>query len=190
MQKMKKKTYQVADLPFTAVSSRDFVKEPPAEEIRKRIRQVIRKEAPITEWLLIKRVINSFDIWKAGSSVQAYMKDILDSMDLPRTAEHTGPVYWKKQDDAVSYADYRVFGKDDLACRDVMQVPTAEMANAMAAVLAAKEPLAYKQLVRETAALMGYTRMGTNVRSCMDYAVQYGVKKKIIKEKKDGYVLK
>lgn len=190
MQKMKKKTYQVADLPFTAVSSRDFVKEPPAEEIRKRIRQVIRKEAPVTEWLLVKRVINSFDIWKAGTSVQACMKDVLDSMDLPETVEHTGPVYWKKQEDPASYAEYRVFGKDDLACRDVMQVPTAEMANAVAAVLAREGILPYEKLVRETASLMGYTRMGTNVRSCMDYAVQYGVKKKIITEKKDGYVLK
>ena len=174
MQKMKKKTYQVADLPFTAVSSRDFVKEPPAEEIRKRIRQVIRKEAPITEWLLIKRVINSFDIWKAGSSVQVCMKDILDSMDLPRTAEYTGPVYWKKQEDAGSYADYRLFGKDDLACRDVMQVPTAEMANAVAAVLAAEGILPYDQLVKKTAETTGYSRMVSHLSACVGQAVKTG----------------
>ncbi|MBR4162375.1 MAG: DUF3320 domain-containing protein [Solobacterium sp.] len=190
MSSFKKKIYQVTDLPFTSVSSKDFLENPPVAEIKKRIQTVIKKEAPITEWLLIKRVINSFDIWRSGSSIKELMTDVLLSMPLAKTAEHNDSVYWKKQSDPASYNEYRIFGNDDLSCRDVMQVPEAELANALCAVLSEKGSLPYDELTRETAALMGYTKMGSNVKACMDNAVKYSVKHKKIQKKKELYALK
>ncbi len=190
MPSVKQKIYQVTDLPFTSISSKEFLDNPPVDEIKKRIQKVIQKEAPITEWLLIKRVINSFNVWRAGSSVKELMTEILLSMPLTKTAEHNDFVYWKKKTDPASYNEYRIFGNDDLSCRDVLQVPEAELANALCAVISEKGSLSYDVLTRETAALMGYTKMGSNVKACMDNAIQYSIKHKKIQKKKELYALK
>ena len=85
------------------------------------------------------------------------------------------------------YNVYRLFGAYDLTCRDVLYVPDIEIANA-AASIAAKEALAYEDLARQTAALMGYTRMGTNVAAGMKRGIAYAVKTKRISVKSGKYV--
>lgn len=174
MAAIKESVYIVADLPFTACSSADFLAGAEDQEIRRRIRTVIKTEAPITEWLLIKRVINSFDIWKAGSNIRTMMISILADMNLHSSVEYDTVIFWKRTQNPASYSEYRLFGKDDLSCRDVTNVPVPEIANAMAAVLKKNGSMEYEELARAAAELLGYSRMGSNVREAMQHAAEYG----------------
>ena len=151
---------------------------------------VIEEEAPVTEWLLIKRVINSFNIWKAGSSIRTYMERILSGMDLDKTLDDDAVIYWKVVQDPASYSLYRLFGRDELACRDALQVPAAEFANAMLAVLKKQSVMTADELKRETAQLMGYTRMGSNVSDKVNQALKLNVKYKRIKISADSCILR
>ena len=175
MAAVKEKTYIVTDLPFTPCGLQHFLDGSVDDEIRQRIRSVLKTEAPITEWLLIKRVINSFDIHKAGNNVRTLMISILTDMDLKTTIEYNTPVFWKRGQLPETYSVYRLFGKDDVACRDVTNVPVPEIANAMCAVLKAGGNMEYEELARKTAELLGYSRMGSNVREAMHQAAEYGV---------------
>lgn len=179
-------TYEICDLPFTSVTSEELLSGEFDTEIRKRIKAVVAREAPICEWLLIKRVINSFDLYKAGARIKAHMDEILHSMKLNVIADQSGPVYWKTAMKPVSYSTYRLFGAYDLTCRDVLYVPDVEIANA-AAFVASKEGLDYENLARKTAALLGYTRMGTNVSAGMKRGIAYAVKTKRILIRKGQY---
>ena len=84
------KTYAISDLPFTSVSSDELLSGELNAEIEKRIKAVIRDEAPIHEWLLIKRVINSFDLYKAGSRIKTHMDAILKEMKLNALTDKSG----------------------------------------------------------------------------------------------------
>lgn len=181
------KTYAISDLPFTSVNSDELLSGELNAEIEKRIKAVIRDEAPIHEWLLIKRVINSFDLYKAGSRIKTHMDAIMKEMKLNALTDKSGTVYWKAKQKPADYNVYRLFGAYDLTCRDVLYVPDIEIANA-AASIAAKEALAYEDLARQTAALMGYTRMGTNVAAGMKRGIAYAVKTKRISVKSGKYV--
>lgn len=169
------KIYTAADLPFTAVTSEEFLSGELTGEIRKRIQTVIRTEAPITEWLLIKRVINSFGIYKAGARIRPEMEAVLAGMKLNVRTDKTGSVYWKAKQNPDTWNEYRLFGDYDLTCRDVQYVPDAEIANA-AAGTAEKQVLEYKDLARQTAELLGYTRMGSNVTDGMKRGIDLAVK--------------
>ncbi len=181
------KTYAICDLPFTSVSSDELLTGDFNAEIEKRIKAVIQTEAPIHEWLLIKRVINSFDLYKAGTRIKAHMDGILAGMKLNAVNDKSGKVFWKSKQKPADYNVYRLFGAYDQTCRDVLYVPDIEIANA-AASIAAKESLAYEDLARQTAALLGYTRMGTNVVSGMKRGIAYAVKTKRIAVKSGKYV--
>lgn len=181
-----RQVYSAADLPFTQCDSLDFVSGDYDREIAKRIVKVIREEAPITEWLLIKRVINSFGIYKAGSKIKAHMEKLLMNMRLNDTRDKTGTVYWKEKQKPSSYNVYRVFGAYDETVRDVQYVPDAEIANAAASVLE-EENLTYEDLARKTAFLLGYTRMGTNVTAGMKRGIECAVKMKKIRQQSCEY---
>lgn len=174
MAAVKESIYTVTDLPFTSCGLQTFLEGSMDDEIRHRIRSVIKKEAPITEWLLIKRVINNFDIWKAGSNVRTLMVSILSDMGLRTTIENDTVVFWRRTQDPKTYNEYRLFGKDDLSCRDVTNVPVPEITNAMAAVLKKNGSMEYEELSRATAELLGYSRMGSNVKEAMRQAAEYG----------------
>lgn len=178
--------YEICDLPFTSLSSDQLLSGEYDDEIARRIKAVIAAESPVTEWLLIKRVINSFDLYKAGARIKAHMDEILGRMKLNAVNDQSGTVYWKPRQKPDSYNIYRLFGSYDLTCRDVLYVPDIEIANA-AAFIASKQRLAYEDLARQTAALLGYTRMGSNVSAGMKRGITCAVKTKRIAVKGGKY---
>lgn len=180
------KIYSASDLPFLSLTSDELLSGQYDAEIESRIRRVIDTEAPITQWLLIKRVINSFDLYKAGSRIRVYMEELLGRMKLNDTRDRTGTVYWKNRQKPADYNIYRLFGSYDLTCRDVQYVPDAEIANAAASVCE-KESLDYEGLSRKTAALLGYTRMGSNVTAGMKRGIDHAVKTKRLRIRSGKY---
>lgn len=180
------KVYEAADLPFTEVSSADFLSGSSTAEIRKRIKAVINTEAPVTEWLLIKRVINSFGIYKAGSQIRPEMEAVISSMKLNCTQDGTGRVYWKPKQNPEAYSEYRIGGKYDVTCRDVQYICDIEIANAAASVLE-EEALDYAALAKKTALKLGYTRMGSNVTEGMKRGIACALKTKRIRRSGDTY---
>ena len=56
-------------------------------ELTRRFEQVLEEEAPISEALLTKRVLQSFGISRAGSRIQAYTSDVLQRMRAVSTEQ-------------------------------------------------------------------------------------------------------
>ena len=178
-------TYTAADLPNTTVDSGRFTELVSVPEIRKRIKAVINEEAPVTEWLLIKRVINSFQVYKAGGKIRPFMEEILRGMKLKTSEDETGTVYWKSSQNPKTWNKVRTFGRYEETCRDVTLVPTVEIANALEFILQ-REAMEADDLIRTTAAFLGYTRMGSNVRAGMERGLKYALKQKKIRASRQG----
>ncbi len=176
-------TYEAADLPVTKIDSQNFTELVSIPEVKQRVKAVIATEAPITEWLLIKRVINSFQVYKSGSKIRPFMTEILKNMKLKVTEDETGSVYWSAKTNPKNYNRVRVFGSYEETCRDVTQVPTVEIANALLYVLR-NQVMEEDVLIRTAAQLLGYSRMGTNVREGMQRGLRLALKEKKIRRGK------
>lgn len=180
--------YEAADLPVAKADPDRFAEDVSVPELKKRIKAVITTEGPITEWLLIKRVINSFQVYKAGSRIRPFMTEVLQNMKLKVTEDETGRIYWHSRQNPDAWNRVRTFGSYEETCRDVTQVPTAEIANALVFILQ-RGPMDQSTLLRTTASFLGYSRMGSNVREGMARGLKLAIRQKRIRASGDTFDL-
>ena len=183
-----RKQYVPAKLRKKNMGYEAFLKGDPAEEVKKRAAAVIAQEAPVSDRLLRKRVLNSLGIQRSGSSVTMVMDAILQTMPLFDSEEGTERFFWKDEKQRKTYAEYRVSDPDDENKRDILDISAQEIANAVCSVLG-EESLPEEELIRSTANRLGYTRIGSNVRRRVKDALVWGCGKKKFCVKNGTYML-
>lgn len=163
--------YQLTVLPTMNVSAEQFLLVSDTL-IMQHCMAVVHAEAPITENLLIRRVLGAFGITRAGSRMNAKVAGALRQVNAIRVEENGVKIYYTS--DPNDFKTYRVPRSSDTQ-RDACDLPIAEVANAAGAVLRQQFGLPEEALIRETARLFGYSRIGTNVQEAM----QAGIKRLI-----------
>lgn len=141
-------------------------------DIQRKTEWVIDSEAPVSQTTLIRRVVQSYGIARAGSRIQAHMGMILRRVRPQATQQEKSVFYWKAGQSPDHYAGFRVNGEGE-NFRDVRDIPVQEVANAVYVVLYEQVSMAKEDLLRETARKLGYTRLGGNVLSVLAMGLQY-----------------
>lgn len=149
-----------------------FIDPANTKRIVKKVWQVLETEAPISESLLIRRVVQSFDIARSGSRIQNCMTDILRLLKLKTSAQDGQVFYWEESQDPKLYAGLRTNGEEENS-RDIRDVPVQEVANAVYKVLYDQISMPQDALVRESAKLLGYSRTGGNVATAVKAGIMY-----------------
>jgi len=162
--------YEPAGLKEESLSAEEFIQPLRVDRIKEKIQRVIKKEAPICESLLIRRIVQSFGITRAGSRIQNHMSQILASMDLICVVADGQRVFWGTEQEPELYAGFRASGTEE-AKREARDVPVQEASNAICRVLYEQVGLLESDLIREAARLMGYTRSGSIVTELFHKAI-------------------
>lgn len=165
--------YTMCHLKYEPLHSQDFLERSKKREVKEKIRQVIEVEAPITEWLLIDRVLNSYDVRKAGSNIRPMMQSILKEMNLNTTDENGNKVYWKSSQDPDQYKEFRV-PSDIENRRSIDNIPFIEVVNAVRF----EETKFGRQrktedVIKDTAELFGFSRIGKTIREVLEEAIKH-----------------
>ena len=181
----KVKTYVAAKLQMNYVSRNDFLLPNYTEEIQSKVATVINCEAPISEGMLTRRVVQSFGIARSGSRIQSRMDVIYPSMGLKYTIQDGQRFYWRNDQNPDEYNDFRACGEDSNK-RDAKDVPVQEAENAICFVLYEQISLSQEDLVREAAKLLGYTRLGSIVVASFGAAINYAHDKQRIETGTNG----
>lgn len=163
--------YTAARLVEEELPADDFLLAQNDRAILLKIREVLSLEAPISEGLLTRRILQSYSIARAGARIQQKIRKLLTRLDAPTTQQETGLVYWDLCQDPGSYSRFRTNGTNDDK-REVKDVPVQEAANAVCHALAEQFSLPREDLIREAAKLMGYARTSSNVVAVFDAAIQ------------------
>lgn len=162
-------------VPVRFMSADTFVEPWNKRDIQSKISLVVQTEAPLSLSMLTKRVVQSYGIARAGSRIQAHMNAILKYMNLKSTRQEDTVLYWMSEQDPDAYIGFRTSGEGENH-RDVRDVPVQEVANAVCAVLYEQISMGQEDLLRETAKMLGYTRLGGNVLSVLALGIQYAQK--------------
>ena len=165
-------TYRAATLMGITVSPEEFVDPKYAHQVRSLLEHVVEQEAPISQSLLIKRVVQSCGITRAGSRIQGCLNGTLSGMELTATRQADALFYWSREQVPEEYIGFRASGSGENR-RDVRDVPVQEVANAVYAVLNEQVSMGQEDLLRETANKLGYTRLGSNVLSALELGIEY-----------------
>ncbi len=130
------------------------------------VRQVLEKEAPIPFKELARRVGALWGLQKVTSRLETRLKRCL-GRELAHVVEDT---VWRPDQDPTSWRGYRLSPPGEEA-RDLEGIPLAELANAAEALLEHCCGMAQEDLVRGTAQLFGFSRLGKRLRERLDQAV-------------------
>ena len=173
------KEYQEVELYGVITSSEQFLNPANISQIKRLVQKVIDAEAPICDTLLMRRVLQSVGIERAGNRLQKHFDIVYSQMGLKSTINGGRRVLWKPDGIPNDYKQFRVI-TDKSSKRDAKEVPIEEAANAACYILYEEIALGESDLRKEAARIMGFNRMGRNVVDLFDEAIRYCLKNKRI----------
>lgn len=168
--------YKPAALPvLPKVTYEDFLAYGSTQTLMRQIRQVIEMEAPITQNLLCRRVLPAWGISRLGTHIQSRFEQVFSAMQLNSTRDQDGNTcFWKEEQVPDAYADFRV-PDNEAERRNAEDLPAREVANAVREILTTQISMLEDDLVRETAKLFQYGRVGGNVETAMRRGIREAV---------------
>ncbi len=140
------------------------------DELYRRFDAVIQTEGPITRELLIKRVINSLDIYKASWRLNKHFQLILDRFADRMSEEEGLEVYHAREERD------NVLRTDSRDIRFSYQIPPCEAANALVLVIQESSKRLRKwQLYPLFVRTLGYSKCGSELKILFDKTVRYAL---------------
>lgn len=157
---MEKKEYHVTELEKKTLTSLDLLSHVFDDDILERMNKVIEREAPIKERLVIKRVLNSYSIYKNGSRIDAHLSPILLSLSFSTTIDRDGERVYHKEGNEDYFRP-----TPDSSVRYSYHIPSFEAANALLYILENGEKNSYTKSELYTLFLrqMEYLKSGDRI---------------------------
>jgi hypothetical protein len=129
------------------------------QTIAEELQDVVEKEGPILLDRLARITARRFDLGRVrGTRAEQILRSL--PAGLVHRSANGDEVAWPRPLEPNTYAGYRVPGE----VRDVADVPYEELRNGMAAVVRSAFGIDEADLLKETARLFGWSRLGSNVR--------------------------
>jgi very-short-patch-repair endonuclease/DNA polymerase III delta prime subunit len=180
--------YEVCQLDDVINASADlFVQRQSNDRIRKQISQVLDMESPISKSLLYRRVLAAWGIGRAGTRITAHLDAMIADMTVRQSRQGKQLFLWKKIQHPNTYLLYRL-PADETQKRDAEDMPQEEIANGIRSILQQQLSMPKSDLLRESARLFGYTRMGSKVDEAMQLGIEVAIERGYVTENNDRII--
>ncbi|MEO3402981.1 DUF3320 domain-containing protein [Mucilaginibacter sp. CAU 1740] len=170
-------------------SADDFLFPQNLGKVKAQIFNVLNTESPISKNLLSKRVLAAWGISRQGARVAAHFDAIYRQMNIRQESSAYNTFFWKNGQEPGQYSIFRVAGNESQK-RDAEDLPPEEIANGVLEILHNQIGLSKNDLVRETAKLFGYARIGSNVETAMLAGIDKALEKGEAKLENDRVTLR
>ncbi len=168
-------------------SSEEFLFSSNRVKIIDQINKVLEVEAPVSKNLLCKRVLSAWGISRNGSRLSSYFENFFSDMHLRQTEYGNNVFFWKQEQDPSAYTIYRS-ADSDINKRNADDIPPVEIANAAKQILKEQISLSHEDLIRETAKLFSFSKVGSIVDTAMRQGIQLAVSNGYAKEQNGRFV--
>ena len=175
--------YSIFPVEFCGVLLEEFTFEHWKDLIKSQISNVIALEAPISRDQLCRRVLSMWGISRIGSRIDEHFNQIFDRMNLKFTGVGKGRYFWKNDQDPKDYMNYRIY------MTNAADICPEEVSVAVREVLEAQISLSREDLIRETARLFGFARLGNIVESSMQQGIDKAIQRGFAKLENDRIIL-
>ncbi len=163
--------------PSVMGKAEDFYEPKSDTKLRRICEAVIGTEAPVSTDVLIRKVISAFDITRVTEKAEERIREILS--ELPVT-EIDGFI-WQNEVMPDSFTIYRTPDERDEK-RSMGDIPPQEIANAVNEIIKSQISMTRADLVRVTASVFGYSRIGGAIESAVEKGITCAIEKGFVKE--------
>jgi hypothetical protein len=143
------------------------------QAVRREIDDVVAQEAPIAAARLARIVGRRFTLQRVAAKRAATILGLVPWAQLEDTP--FGRFVWASSQERDAYDDFRIAG--DEAARNLDEIAPNELVNAMRYLAKTGGGISRDELVRETAALFGYSRMAAKTRGHLEAIVNHGIQR-------------
>ena len=135
----------------------------------------IRNESPISERLLIKKVLYQFSIPKNTKATKQVFNELL----IGKPANYTNEMkfYWNKEEDKERLNFYRVGSK----YREFVDIPKEEIIVAIKDIMKIKLSLSRDELIKYIVSAFGFNKVGDTIKEIINVSIDYAVVKNLIR---------
>lgn len=174
-------------LPYAPARSEGEARGPfeaaPAEAIADVIAAVLATEAPVHGELLVRRVASFFDLPRVTARTRARVLELARSLPPDKRPSERDEVLWPPGLDPDAWSAFRVPAAADPASqREAEHIPPEEVANAAVHVVRTQVALGRQDLLRQTALLLGFARVGARVRASIAAGIDRAVARGRLRE--------
>jgi len=157
--------------------------------IRQKLFEVVQSEAPISLNLAAKRVAGFWNFKRVTAKTVDHVRRLIPREEIHVQETRNGVFLWSSEQSPETYEGFRVPGSDKQSLRDADDLPLEEIANAILYILADQISAPREELVRATAHLFGFQRIGTKVEGRIRKALSMLEHLKKVKENDSGLTL-
>lgn len=139
--------------------------------IGRQIGNIIEREGPICYKRLCRKELAFWGISRSGAKIEQMLSGIIRDGKYQITKSNGTYFYWKKGQNPETYTEYRVPTVDPETKRPMDEIASEEIANAILDILAVQVSLSREDLIRETAKVFGFVRLGGVIESSVDNGI-------------------
>lgn len=182
--------YQVVEIPKTNNTPESFYDFFNESYISKQLQAIVNKEGPISLNLISRRIAESWNINRVTQRVKRRIIKIIKKTDF--YLEHTEyeKFLWPSHLAPENYNEFRIPPQKGENPRAITDFSPKEIKNAVLYLLENSISIPKDDLMKETAKLFGFQRMGNTITQIIGKQISLLLESKLIEEQNDFIVLK
>lgn len=173
--------YTAAKLSLENMTAEEFCLPDTTIRILDRMQNIIEIEAPISRSYLLRRLLQSYGIARAGARIERRFEELLTKMNPQMTDSITTRFIWKAANDPASYAVFRIPGPN-AERRNPEDVSPEEIAVAVKYVLESQISMPRQDLIRETFKVLGYLRTSLVIEAAVNSGIETAIQRGWVKQ--------
>ena len=168
--------YQVANLDVVIYGTDEFLDPTKSRFVSDQINLVLQSEAPISRDQLCRRILSIWGISRMGNRIEEYFNNQFYRHNLQYTGSGKDRYFWRADQDPLAYMNYRVYNST------ASDIAPEEVSVAVKEILEQQISLPKEELIRETARLFSFSRLGTIVETSMLRGIDTAILRGFAKE--------
>lgn len=141
--------------------------------VKQQIQNVIETEAPVSKSMLYKKVLQAWNISRAGARLDRFLEEVIAEMNITQS-QHQQPFYFSSKN-GLTLTHYR---SNETEKRKIEDIAPEEIMVALEEAVRNHLSIEEDELIKYLARIFDFGRVGRQVDSLIRYAIGLAVKEK------------
>ena len=169
--------YRVFEKDLSQITIDNFYDRRTKKLIKEAISEIVQVEGPISQPVLIRTLINSTGLGRAGKNISEHLDKLVATADVKITRQSGVRFLWNHGSNPADYHTFRFREQ-----RNTEDICKYELKNAVCCLLQENGPMTKEEITKAMVNLLGYSRSSHRIEECAADAIKAARELKAIEQ--------
>lgn len=169
--------YRVFEKDLSQITIDNFYDRQTKKLIKEAISEIVQVEGPISQPALIRTLINSTGLGRAGKNISEHLDKLVATADVKITRQSGVRFLWNHGSNPAAYHTFRFQEQ-----RNTEDICKYELKNAVCCLLQENGPMTKEEITKAMVSLLGYSRSSHRIEECAADAIKAARELKAIEQ--------